>query len=274
MTFWSGETLEARLPELVAPADRDGIDCAAYRLRIGPEVYVSPTGDAKDPQTSSKRQLALGDAFAVPPGQFAFLLTEETVTVPFDAIAFISIRATIKFRGLVNVSGFHVDPGYRGRLVFSVFNAGPAPVHLERGEPCFLIWFASLDRETAKAKTEAGFDNIPTRLINPIAGEIQSFAGLLAKIKQNDENATKRLTAVEREQTVTRWASTAAIALLGAFTLRECVPTKPPPPAAAAPPAVLSPPINAPGAPGPPAALTTPQAPATTVPSSPTPPRP
>ena len=51
--------------------------------------------------------------FTIPPGQFAFLLTEEVVSVPPDALAFISIRAKTKFRGLVNVSGFHVDPGYQ-----------------------------------------------------------------------------------------------------------------------------------------------------------------
>ena len=50
----------------------------------------------------------------IPPGQFAFLLTAETVTMPDNAIAFISIKARLKFNGLINISGFHVDPGYRG----------------------------------------------------------------------------------------------------------------------------------------------------------------
>lgn len=185
---------------------------------------MSPTTEAEDPKTRSKRQLGPGDSFAVPPGQFAFLLTEEVVRVPLDAIAFISIRATIKFCGLVNVSGFHVDPGYDGRLVFSVFNAGPAPVHLERGEACFLIWFASLDGETRRGKTEPGFSNIPTRLINPIAGEIQSFEGLLARIKENDKKATDRLNAIEREQAVVRWGTMLVAGAIVAFVLRACVP--------------------------------------------------
>jgi dUTPase len=85
-----------------------------------------------DPTTVTVRKLGEGEAFTIPPGQFAFLLTEEVVSVPADALAFISVRARTKFRGLVNVSGFHVDPGYRGQLTFSVFNAGPAPIHLKR----------------------------------------------------------------------------------------------------------------------------------------------
>ncbi len=117
--FWSGETLSERLQSLIQPFVPDRVDCAAYTLAIGPEVYVSPNDQTADPSTVTVRKLAQGDAFTIPPGQFAFLLTEEIVAIPADAVAFISIRAKIKFRGLVNVSGFHVDPGYRGQLTFA-----------------------------------------------------------------------------------------------------------------------------------------------------------
>lgn len=220
MTFWSGETLGARLPNLVTPYDPSQIDCAAYRLRVGPEIYVSPTEGAKDAQSRSKVSLELREAFTIPPGQFAFLLTEERVAVPNDALAFISVRATVKFRGLVNVSGFHVDPGYSGRLVFSVFNAGPGPVHLARGDDCFLIWFADLDRATALAKSGEGFDDIPTKLINPIAGEIQSFAGLLSKIEANE----RRMAAISSEQNFIRAIGLIIVAAILAWFFRGVAP--------------------------------------------------
>ncbi len=103
--FWSGETLTERLPSLIEPFAPDRVDCAAYTLVVGPEVCVSPNNQTADP-TTTVRQLDQGEAFTIPPGQFAFLLTEEVVSVPADALAFISIRAKTKFRGLVNVSGF------------------------------------------------------------------------------------------------------------------------------------------------------------------------
>jgi dCTP deaminase len=217
MTFWSGETLADRLPSLITPFDAAQIDCAAYRLRVGPEAYVSPTGESNDAATKTKVSLDLGEAFTVPPGQFAFLLTEERVKVPNNALAFISVRATVKFRGLVNVSGFHVDPGYNGRLVFSVFNAGPGSVHLARGDDCFLIWYADLDRETALAKSGPGFHDIPTKLINPIAGEIQSFAGLLAKIKATE----KRMDTISHEQNLVRVIGLIIVAALVGWFIRE-----------------------------------------------------
>lgn len=153
MTFWSGELLAEELPQLIEPYDKSLIDCSAYTLRVGREIYITPDQDTKSPGSHTKRQLKDNEAFAIPPGQFAFLITEEYVRVPPTAMAFISMKARVKFGGLVNVSGFHVDPGYYGRLVFSVYNAGPLPISLQQGMPLFLIWYAYLDRCTKEAKS-------------------------------------------------------------------------------------------------------------------------
>ena len=140
--FWSGETLKERLEPLITPFDPSRVDCSAYTLAMGREVYVSPNDATEDPQSVTIRQLGDGEGFTIPPGQFAFLLTDEIVEVPDNALALISIKAKIKWRGLINVSGFHVDPGFKGRLIFSVYNAGPVPVHLRQGQLLFLIWFS------------------------------------------------------------------------------------------------------------------------------------
>jgi dCTP deaminase len=182
MSFWSGETLLDNLPNLIDCFTPNNVDCNSYTLTIGPEVYVSPTDETPDPKSCTKRLLAKNESFTIPPGQFAFLLTEEIVRIPPNAFGLISIKAKIKFRGLVNVSGFHVDPGFRGRLIYSVYNAGPATIHLQRGEQCFLIWYASLDRTSEKIKKDSLQDGIPPQLINGISGELQSLEGLSKKI--------------------------------------------------------------------------------------------
>ena len=40
--FWSGETLRERLAPLIEPFEPERVDCAAYTLSVGREVYVSP----------------------------------------------------------------------------------------------------------------------------------------------------------------------------------------------------------------------------------------
>ena len=139
--FWSSETLQLELPRIIEPYDPARIKHGAYELSLGPELVVSGN--------HTKSLLEHGEQIAIPAGQFAHLLTEESVTIPNGAIAFISIKSGVKKTGLINVSGFHVDPGFKGRLIFSVYNAGVGSIVLSRGTPTFLIWFASLDHQTA-----------------------------------------------------------------------------------------------------------------------------
>lgn len=237
--FWGGARLKDALGTLISDFHTSRIDRASYRLRVGPEVYVSPTGEPDDPRNKPKTQLDEGQGFTIPAGQFGFILTEERVTVPMNAIAFISIRAGYKFRGLVNVSGFHVDPNYEGRLIFAVFNAGPGPVHLSRGEPCFLIWYADL-AEPSELEKRMGYSSIPSELTGPIAGGLQSFAGLLSKINENDKKLTDRVGAMEREQAVMKWAMALAVGALITLGLRECSIQRPPDQAAVNTPATPS----------------------------------
>ena len=198
MSFWSGETLRKRLPSIVrAPHySEDRIDCNAYTMHLGAEIYVSPS--RKKDAVRAKVELESGSGQTIPPGQFAFLLTEEYVEIPRDAMAFISMRSTYKFQGLVNVSGFHVDPGYRGHLVFAVFNASASHIHLHRGDSCFLMWFATLDEKSAPpyTKSDEGFVDIPSKIVNPLgSGQIESLAGLSERIN-SIENRLKVLYAV------------------------------------------------------------------------------
>ncbi|MET0063692.1 MAG: hypothetical protein ABW176_15500, partial [Candidatus Thiodiazotropha endolucinida] len=102
---------------------------------------------------------------------------------------FISMKAKAKFRGLINVSGFHVDPGYSGRLVFSVFNAGPKSLHFKRSDDLFLIWFANLDRQTEEKKNGKPLEAISSELINGISGEIQSAHSMSERL----ENLEKKM---------------------------------------------------------------------------------
>src|SRR4051794_24644597 len=132
--FWSTETLRRRVPAegLIDPYVPELVQNCSYELRLGSEVYVTGEG------AKTKREIRDGQQVRIPPGQFANLLTAETVKIPPDALGLISARFKWKQRGLVNVSGFHVDPGYEGKILFSVFNAGPTPVVIASGDPLFL----------------------------------------------------------------------------------------------------------------------------------------
>jgi dCTP deaminase len=167
MPFWRDETwinlAEGDLP--VHPFDKDRLEEAKYIMSVGEEVYISSSA-----ASTTIRPLKENEAFHLGPGQFAYILTHETVRIPLDAIGFISINARVKFAGLVNISGFHVDPGYHGRLLFSVFNAGPTAIHLRRGQPIFPLWISDLDVPIRRASFRRGYDRIDPNLITAVSG--------------------------------------------------------------------------------------------------------
>jgi len=185
MTFWSSQTLEANLAKLTDHPDPAMVDCNALTLRVGGEIYVTPGLEQPAPNAHTKKQLKPDEPLPIPPGQFAFLLTEERITIPPELMGFISIKATYKLKGLVNVSGFHVDPGWSGPLIFTVYNAGPATIHLQRGLPVFLLWIAELDAASKKRKIDPAGNGIPPAIINNITGVVDSMYALEKRMKED-----------------------------------------------------------------------------------------
>ncbi len=195
MTFWSGEKLKEELPSLIDPYNVKAIDCASYQLSLGDEAFVTrdlssqPSNEplVQDLSQSAKSKVTIG------PGQFAFLLTQESVKVPENSIALISIRAKMKFKGLINVSGFHVDPGWSGKLIFGVYNAGPQSIILDKGHPLFLIVYASLDRYSNEFYDGNGKDRkgIDSSLIQNMTGQVFSPMMLERKITEYTSEVNK-----------------------------------------------------------------------------------
>ncbi len=193
MAFWSSEKIKqiSAGTKLVDPFDGNAVKHGACELGLGPEAFLTSDSDNKKIVVKDGEQLVL------PPGQFGLLLTEERVTIPNNAIGFISIKAGIKFCGLVNVSGFHVDPGFSGRLKFSVYNAGSQNIVLQRRQKVFLLWFSDLDQPTTPYSGDhANQNEISPKDVMQIQGEIASPGQLkndLQELERKFEKETQRL---------------------------------------------------------------------------------
>jgi dCTP deaminase len=230
LTFWSGNKIEKRFaeePKIVDPYQVSRIDCSAYTLTLGEQYFITPDHDMKmrdsvrktlaEPTISnytSSPVSAGGGPVSVPAGQFAFLQTEEYISMPDTVMGFISMKAGYKFKGLVNVSGFHVDPGFRGKLVFAVYNAGPSTVTLHRGDLLFLLWLADLDESATdkySRKEKPPMLEISNEIINGVNHPIHSL-----------QNLSKKIDEIEREHKFFKFAVyliataiTAVIAIAG-----------------------------------------------------------
>lgn len=193
--FLSGNLIAKHGEKWITPFDPKRVDCAAYEMRVGDEAFVGPEmRDSRQPGLLNR--MNQGDPITIPPGQFAFLTTREFVQLPDDFLGFINMKSGLKNNGLVNVSGFHVDPGYKGKLLFAVYNAGPATVTVRCDQPAFLIWFARLDQSTEEfARKKAGFREIETTLMSLAPAEVLSPSALSARMSHLDTRLTLLTTA-------------------------------------------------------------------------------
>lgn len=138
----TGALLGLSLPDLF---DKDLAEQASYDLRLGEEFYIV---GRRAPERLSEKQPYI----SLPPGQFAVLTCYEILHLPKEIMAFITLRNRFKMQGLVNVSGFHVDPTFRGRLVFAVQNIGPNDIRLRYKDPTFTIFFAAVDGNSTSTR--------------------------------------------------------------------------------------------------------------------------
>lgn len=200
MAFLGGKDLARKLTRNSIIIDDDGLNNylpsrikqCSYELNLGNRVYLT--------DNESKISTILddtNDSININPGQFALLMTEETIHIPNDLLGFISIKATEKLKGLINVSGFHVDPGFKGKLLFSVYNASPSTIQLRKGDQYFLIWFSELKTPLEKeylykSNNHQGQNKIDPKYITPLINSeaILPF-DLGKKIKENSQELDK-----------------------------------------------------------------------------------
>ena len=154
---------------------------ANYDLRLGEEVYVT---SEKVPKKLNTREGE--NVVSIEPGEFGILMSFEYIFIPPDIVGFISVRLTFKQRGLVNISGFHVDPGFYGRIMFAVYNAGPNDVPLRYKERVFMIMFSVLTDSKIKIEESRwhGMVSIPIETIAGLRGTSVSPRNLHERIRR------------------------------------------------------------------------------------------
>ncbi len=187
MSFLARGEIEERIGrgELIKTAKEDGhakgsdlkFNQASLDLRLGREIYM--VGNAA-PQVLTKSS----PYATLVPGQFAILTTEETISIPENVLAFISLKSTFKFQGLVNISGFHVDPTFKGKLRFGVQNVGPSDIRVKYGEPTFSIFFATLSSNNIGVGREDNSTGIRLQDVQLLGGGSLSLATLHKEVER------------------------------------------------------------------------------------------
>lgn len=167
-TFWSTGDFKSNIDVILPPEENkewglgnkeDRYQGSSIELSLGEEAFIS----------SGKKLIKLNkkdNHIKISPGDFAILITEEYVKIPKDCMGFISIKNRYKIYGLINISGFHVDPGFEGKLKFSVYNAGTADVLLKYKDPIFILFMTYTTNNNVK-NYKKGHDHWQQQHIEP-----------------------------------------------------------------------------------------------------------
>lgn len=231
MAFIGGEELKAFLTRNNIITNKEGVSVfnskrisqAAYELCLGNEVFRTDNKDKKTEFLDEKNRY-----IDINPGQFCLLMTEEYINISPDKLAFISIKAKQKLKGLINVSGFHVDPGFKGKLLFSVYNAGPSIITLEAGKAYFLIWFSNLEKELSSEflynndnNHHQGQSSIDPEYLSALKkDELTSPHALLQRIKDAETEFTRKIDDKNRKILDNKYLYSVMIGLICAVLAR------------------------------------------------------
>ncbi len=170
--------------------DKRYVQQSSYDLRLGSDIYV---GGESAPNKITKEFPYL----TLKPGQFAILTCYENINLQKGDLqkgepsymAFIALRSTFKMQGLVNISGFHVDPTHQGTLLFAVQNVGPIDILLKYLEPTFTIFFAPVQGDIGETRgDEKGvrfkpkLEGIPLHAVQNLGGGSVTISELRKEI--------------------------------------------------------------------------------------------
>jgi deoxycytidine triphosphate deaminase len=128
----------------ITPFEPKKLKGASYDLSLGREALVS-NRDKKvllGPDRTHSLHLEAGD--------FALVLTKESVKFPLDMCAEIGMRSSLARMGLVLLHGMQIDPGFEGYLRFGLYNASPRKITLDYDDDICMVEFHKLARNATK----------------------------------------------------------------------------------------------------------------------------
>ena len=120
----------------------------------------------------------VGDRHLLDTGATAVLTTSETLNMPAKIAGIGFPPSHISIQGLLMTNPGHVDPGYRGRMHFTVINMGRRPIPLEIGSAICTLLFFELDSDVGadwgQRSMKAAEDSLPLtglsdRAVNQLA---------------------------------------------------------------------------------------------------------
>ena len=165
----------------------ENIQACSYDLRMGDQYYYYQKGD----HGVKIRTLREGELLKIPPNAICYVITEESVHMPEDLTASISLSFGLIKQGVMLAAQPPYDPGYEGKTVALLHNLSNEPVKIERGQHILNIVFTKLSIPVTPEQMYRG-DYQKLQDLKSYCKEVK--IGAVFELKQEFEKAQKHFT--------------------------------------------------------------------------------
>ena len=133
---------------VIDPIEEKQIQPASIDLRLADEILILK-GKAIDFEKEQEYEKIKASDIVLPPRTHVLVRTLERVELPNDVGGMTKLRSSLSRIGIVFNNAGWVDPGFRGTLTLSVFNANASPVKIKAGKRFVQLILMRLDNESS-----------------------------------------------------------------------------------------------------------------------------
>ena len=131
----------------------ENIQTCSYDLRMGGQYYYHKKAYGDSVKVSTLKE---GEVLNIPPHAICYVMTEETVNIPADLTASISLAFGLINRGIMLAAQPPYDPGYKGKTVALLHNLSNRDVQIKRGQHILNMVFTKLNSDVSAEQKYKG----------------------------------------------------------------------------------------------------------------------
>lgn len=140
--------------ELIVGYEYQNIQSNSYDLRMGNQFYCYRYEDGDNINIRTLGFKTGDDEFEIPPDAICYVISEETLNMPLNLTAEITLAFGLIKKGVMFAKQPPIDPGYNGKIVALLHNLSNEPIKIRRGDHILSIVFYELKQEI---KPEDGY---------------------------------------------------------------------------------------------------------------------
>jgi len=155
-----------------------------YDFKLSRMVLTAESGRPQDIEQSK-------EISKIRPGEIAFVITEESLELPNDIYCQLSTKRKLSLDGIVILGGLIIDPNYKGKLIFGLYNLSSRSYPLIPGKKLVAGVFYKVNNKSDK--TPETINNFPDDLIRAVIDTKPNSVSAINTTIENMSSAIKEI---------------------------------------------------------------------------------